>query len=180
MLISKNFLTREASYKPSYLTSWIQSGPFGTALPEVGRQNSIWGMAGIYAQAAGMRVWDSAVPESHNFLGGDRKAEESGIKLTRRTHRPSGTAGVGAEVIGVPGANGRDGPPTTIPAGSFSTDLGLHGPEIIIRAITAITTKAAIIGQLILFISTSPSLSQHSNPPRRAGFQATTRSGWSY
>jgi len=46
MLISKNFLTREASYKPSYLISWSQSGPLGTALPEVGRQNSM-GMAGI-------------------------------------------------------------------------------------------------------------------------------------
>jgi hypothetical protein len=32
MLISKNFLTREASYKPSYLTSWSQSGRAGTAL----------------------------------------------------------------------------------------------------------------------------------------------------
>ena len=29
MLISKNFLTREASYKPSYLISWSQSGPLG-------------------------------------------------------------------------------------------------------------------------------------------------------
>ena len=47
MLISKNFLTREASYKPSYFTSWIQSGPRGTALPGVGRQNSVVGMAGI-------------------------------------------------------------------------------------------------------------------------------------
>ena len=47
MLISKNFLTREASYKPSYLISWSQSGPLGTALPDVGRQNSIGlGMAG--------------------------------------------------------------------------------------------------------------------------------------
>jgi hypothetical protein len=57
---------------------------------------------------------------------------------------------VDAEVIGVPGASGRSGPPTTIPAGSFSTNLGLHGPEINIRAITAIATTAAIIGQLIL------------------------------
>jgi hypothetical protein len=40
-----------------------------------------------------------------------------------------------------------------VPAGSFSTILGLHGPEINIRAITAITTMAAIIGNLILFIS---------------------------
>ena len=89
----------------------------------------------------------------------------------RRTYRPSGTtAGVGAEVIGVPGANGRGGPPITIPAGSFSTNLGLHGPEINIRAITAITTKAAIIGQLILLISTSPPLNRHSNRPRRARF----------
>ena len=41
MLISKNFLTREASYKPSYFTSWIQSGPLGTALPTSGPlQNS--------------------------------------------------------------------------------------------------------------------------------------------
>jgi hypothetical protein len=59
---------------------------------------------------------------------------------------------VGAEVIGVPGASGRGGSPTTIPAGSFSTILGLHGPEINKRAITAITTKAAIIGQRILLI----------------------------
>jgi len=72
----------------------------------------------------------------------------------RRAHRPSGTAGMGAELIGVPGANERSGPPTTIPAGSFSTNLGLHGPEINISAITAKTTKAAIIGQLILLIST--------------------------
>jgi hypothetical protein len=39
-----------------------------------------------------------------------------------------------------------------MPAGAFSTTLGLHGPEINIRTVTAITTKAAIIGQLILFI----------------------------
>jgi hypothetical protein len=71
------------------------------------------------------------------------------------SHRPSGTAGVGVEVTGVPGANGRGASPTTVPAGSFSTNLGFHGPEINIRAITAITTKAAIIGQLILLISTS-------------------------
>jgi hypothetical protein len=32
MLISKNFLTREASYKPSYFTSWSQSGPLGTRI----------------------------------------------------------------------------------------------------------------------------------------------------
>jgi len=51
MLISKNFLTREASYKPSYLISWSQSGPLGTALPEVGRQNSIVGMGRHLAQA---------------------------------------------------------------------------------------------------------------------------------
>jgi hypothetical protein len=77
---------------------------------------------------------------------------------------------VGAEVIGVPGANGRGGPPITIPAGSFSTNLGLHGPEINIRATTAITTKAAIIDQLILLISTNPQLNRHSNRPRRARF----------
>jgi len=46
MLISKNFLTREASYKPSYLISWSQSGPEGTVVALVGRQNSM-GMAGI-------------------------------------------------------------------------------------------------------------------------------------
>jgi hypothetical protein len=34
----------------------------------------------------------------------------------------------------------------------LSTVLGLHGPESNIRAITAITTKAATIGQLILLI----------------------------
>jgi len=59
-------------------------------------------------------------------------------------------------VIGVPGGSGRGGPPTTIPAGSFSTILGLHGPDSNIRAITAITTKAAIIGQLILLIVVLP------------------------
>ena len=77
---------------------------------------------------------------------------------------------MGAEVIGVPGANGRGGPPITIPAGSFSTNLGLHGPEINIRAIAAITTKAASIGQLILLTSTSPPLNRHSNRPRQARF----------
>ena len=39
MLISKNFLTREASYKPSCLISWNQSGPV-TAGRFVGMQNS--------------------------------------------------------------------------------------------------------------------------------------------
>jgi hypothetical protein len=37
MLISKNFLTREASYKPSYLISWNQSGVAGTTSPPIGR-----------------------------------------------------------------------------------------------------------------------------------------------
>jgi hypothetical protein len=72
-------------------------------------------------------------------------------------------------VIGVPGARGRGGPPTTIPAGSFSTTLGLHGPESNKRAVTPIITKAAIIGQLILLIEFSPG--QKSNlvnlTPRR-------------
>ena len=46
MLISKNFLTREASYKPSYFTSWSQSGSLGTTVALVGRQNSnVLGMA---------------------------------------------------------------------------------------------------------------------------------------
>ena len=72
--------------------------------------------------------------------------------MIARTHRPSGTATVGAESTGVPGASGRGGPLMTIPVGSFSTNLGLHGPEINIRAITAITTMAVIIGQLILLI----------------------------
>ena len=40
MLISKNFLTREASYKPSYLISWNQSGPEGTMVDLVRMQNS--------------------------------------------------------------------------------------------------------------------------------------------
>jgi hypothetical protein len=40
MLISKNFLTREASYKPSYLISWNHSGRAGTTLPAVGRRRS--------------------------------------------------------------------------------------------------------------------------------------------
>jgi hypothetical protein len=43
-----------------------------------------------------------------------------------------------------------------MPAGSFSTILGLYGPESNIRAITAITTKAAIIGQRILLIVVLP------------------------
>jgi len=43
MLISKNFLTREASYKPSYLISRIQSGPEGTVVARVGAQNSNMG-----------------------------------------------------------------------------------------------------------------------------------------
>src|SRR5262249_26983924 len=30
MFFLENFLTREASYKPSYFTSWNQSGPSGT------------------------------------------------------------------------------------------------------------------------------------------------------
>jgi hypothetical protein len=38
MLISKNFLTREASYKPSYFISCSQSGPSGTVVDLVGRQ----------------------------------------------------------------------------------------------------------------------------------------------
>jgi hypothetical protein len=110
-------------------------------------------------------------PEATIEMAAGRPLAKPGPFPFRRTHRPSGTtAGVGAEVIGVPGANGRGGPPITIPAGSFSTNLGLHGPEINIRAITAITTKAAIIGQLILLISTSPPLNRHSNRPRRARF----------
>jgi hypothetical protein len=40
MLIAKNFLTHEASYKPSYFTSWSQSGPAGTLVDLVGMQNS--------------------------------------------------------------------------------------------------------------------------------------------
>ena len=40
MLISKNFLTREASYKPSYLISCSQSGLAGTVVARVGRQKS--------------------------------------------------------------------------------------------------------------------------------------------
>jgi len=40
MLISKNFLTREASYKPSCLISWIHSGRSGTVVPRVGMQGS--------------------------------------------------------------------------------------------------------------------------------------------
>jgi len=40
MLISKNFLTREASYKPSCLISWIHSGRSGTHLAPLGMQGS--------------------------------------------------------------------------------------------------------------------------------------------
>src|SRR5690348_2360546 len=36
----ENFLTREASYKPSYLISWNQASVAGTALPLVGMQGS--------------------------------------------------------------------------------------------------------------------------------------------
>ena len=36
----ENFLTREASYKPSYLISWSQSELLGTLMPRVGMQNS--------------------------------------------------------------------------------------------------------------------------------------------
>jgi hypothetical protein len=61
-------------------------------------------------------------------------------------------------IIGVPGAGGRGGPPTTMPAGSFSTILGSHGPEINNRAITAMTTKATIIGQRILLMLFSPGI----------------------
>ena len=67
MLISKNFLTREASYKPSYLTSWIQSGPLGTALPEVGKQNSI----GMAAFSTDLPECESVVvPDVHRLVGG--------------------------------------------------------------------------------------------------------------
>ena len=52
MLISKNFLTREASYKPSY--SWIQWGPLGTALPKVCRQKLKW--PAFSNRLGGMRV----------------------------------------------------------------------------------------------------------------------------
>src|SRR6516164_7416429 len=40
MFFLENFLTREASYKPSYLISWSQSGLLGTLMPRVGMQNS--------------------------------------------------------------------------------------------------------------------------------------------
>src|SRR5215471_8070513 len=43
MFFLENFLTREASYKPSYLISWSHSGP--ACLPSVGRQNSNLGMS---------------------------------------------------------------------------------------------------------------------------------------
>jgi hypothetical protein len=36
----ENFLTREASYKPSYFTSWSQFGRSGTLAALVGKQNS--------------------------------------------------------------------------------------------------------------------------------------------
>ena len=41
MLISKNFLTREASYKPSCLISWTQSGPDGGRSAFDGRHGSM-------------------------------------------------------------------------------------------------------------------------------------------
>jgi hypothetical protein len=56
------------------LTSWIQSGPLGTALPEVGRQNSIGlGMTAIYARPNGMRVTSKSA-ERQRQLHTDRKA----------------------------------------------------------------------------------------------------------
>lgn len=55
-----------------------------------------------------------------------------------------------------PAIAARGEPPTGEPAPSLSTNLGFYGPEINKRAITAIATKAAIIGQLILLIMFSP------------------------
>jgi hypothetical protein len=64
--------------------------------------------------------------------------------------------GGGTEVIGVRGANGRADPPAAgTPAASRSTNLGFHGPAINKITITVITTTAAAIAQLILFIRTS-------------------------
>ena len=83
MLISKNFLTREASYKPSYLISWSQSGPLGTALPEVGRQNSIaMGMAGIYAPPNGIGV--SELSQRQQQLHANWPASEAFDELPHR------------------------------------------------------------------------------------------------
>ena len=42
----ENFLTREASYKPSYLISWNQAGSAGTALPALGMQGLKGGITG--------------------------------------------------------------------------------------------------------------------------------------
>ena len=36
MFFLENFLTREASYKPSYLTSWNQASLVGTSAPLTG------------------------------------------------------------------------------------------------------------------------------------------------
>jgi len=83
---------------------------------------------------------------------------------------------VGAELIGVPGANGRGGPPTGTPVASLSTNLGLHGPEINKRAITAITTRAAAIAQLILFIRTSPAIWNVATAECRRGALASVGS----
>ncbi|MBR1252073.1 hypothetical protein JQ609_34805 [Bradyrhizobium sp. AUGA SZCCT0169] len=73
-------------------------------------------------------------------------------------------------MIGVPGANGRGGPSVGTPTASLSTNLGLHGPAINKRTVTAMTTTAAPIAQLILLIRTSPPLYFFSNRPRRARF----------
>ena len=83
-------------------------------------------------------------PEAGLYFRVIRKVRSSDVTPCRHRqsrHLPSGTAGVGAEAIGVPGAPGLGGPPATIPAGFFSTNLRFHGPEINIRAITAIKQR---------------------------------------
>ena len=92
-----------------------------------------------------IKCWQTTQSSGEFPLGLQPQILKASIRLQREV-----------SVIGVPGASGRGGPLMTMPAGSFSTILGLHGPESNMSAITAITTTAAIIGQLILLIIVLP------------------------
>jgi len=80
-------------------------------------------------------------PEAGLYFRVIRKVRSSDVTPCRHRqsrHLPSGTAGVGAEAIGVPGLGGRR---ITKQKRFFSTNLRFHGPEINIRAITAIKQR---------------------------------------